>query len=133
MTELADEVISDVTQILEQQDDVKVAFLFGSLASGRVRLESDVDVGIACAKVLTSARKLELMDFLAVATGRPIDLIDLTTAPFTVLGQALKGRRLFVRDTGIYAAVLRKLWYDVADIKPNYDYVLQRRREKFTG
>ena len=132
-TASVEDVISEVTQILERQEDVLVAFLFGSLVSGRVRPESDVDVGIACDGPLTSGRKLELIDTLAVATGRPIDLIDLTTAPFTVLGQALKGKRLMVRDTSVYAAVLRKLWYDIADIKPNYDHVLQRRRKKFTG
>ena len=64
MTALAEEVISEVTQKLELQDDVKVAFLFGSIASGRVRPESDIDVGIACHEPVTSARKLELMDLL---------------------------------------------------------------------
>jgi predicted nucleotidyltransferase len=129
---LAEDLISAVTHILQEHADVKVAFLFGSLASGRVRPDSDIDLGVASDAPLSPGRKLQLMDELAIATGRTIDLVDLTTASFTLLGQALKGRRLLVRDTGIYAAILRKLWYDVADIKPNYDYVLQRRRERFT-
>ena len=84
-----------------------------------------------------NARTEALVAGAAFTAGIPLSgsdyLIDLTTAPFTVLGQALKGKRLMVRDTSVYAAVLRKLWYDIADIKPNYDHVLQRRRKKFTG
>ena len=82
--------------------------------------------------VSSAARKLELMDALAVAFGRPIDLVDLRTAPVPVLHQALTtGICISKKDKDLYAELLRKLWYDRADIMPNYELILQARRRRF--
>ena len=73
------------------------------------------------------------MDEIAGVFGRPIDLVDLSTAPAPVLRQVLTtGVCTLKKDVNLYANLLRKLWYDQADIMPNYGMILRRRRERFT-
>jgi len=72
------------------------------------------------------------MDELACTFGRSIDLVDLTTASPPLVRQVLtEGVVILKRDCGLYAWLLRKLWYDQADIMPNYNLILRRRRERF--
>jgi len=121
-----------IRAILEAHDDILVAFVFGSATSGRERQDSDLDVGVAGPDPLSPSRKLAIMDELACSFGRPIDLVDLATAPPLLLRQVLtKGVIILKRDVSTYAWLLRKLWYDQADIMPNYRSVLRRRRERF--
>ena len=118
--------------VLRRHPEVQVAFLFGSMARGSEHRDSDLDVGIASTAPMSPDQKLLLSDDLAVEFGRPVDLVDLTTASPPVLRQAIMGIRVLKRDTGVYAALLRKLWYDDADIMPNYNMILRTRRERFT-
>ena len=127
-----DSLSEQMRAALEASADIQVAFVFGSLARGEENPASDLDIGVAAHKPLSAARKLELMDALAVAFGRPIDLVDLRTAPVPVLHQALTtGICILKEDKGLYAELLRKLWYDRADIMPNYELILQARRRRF--
>ena len=129
---ISNDVIERAKGVLEKQGDVLVVVVFGSVAKGGTRPASDLDIGVAGRSPLTANRRLELMDELAVAVGRPIDLVDLATAPFPVLGQALtKGKCVIKSDSTVYASLIRKLWYDNADIRPNYDYVLRYRQKRF--
>jgi predicted nucleotidyltransferase len=52
--------------------------MFGSCARGTTRAGSDVDLGVAGLPV---SRLAALESALARAAGRPVDLVDLTTAP----------------------------------------------------
>ena len=38
--------IDDLTNYLRQQSDIKLAILFGALATGTARSDSDIDIGI---------------------------------------------------------------------------------------
>ena len=111
---------------------VGLAFVFGSMARGEETQGSDLDIGVAASRPLTAARKLELMDALALAFGRPVDLVDLQVAAVPVLHQALtSGVCILKKDKPLYAELLRKLWYDRADIMRNCEMVLQTRRKQF--
>ncbi len=123
---------TQVQAILERHNAIQLAFIFGSTANGKARSDSDLDIGLAATTSLTAAQKLELMDELAVEFGRPIDLVDLTTAPPPILSQILtKGVCILKKDVNLYAALIKKVWYDQADFMPNYNMILQRRRQKF--
>src|ERR1035437_3366481 len=51
-----------------------LALLFGSVAQGRQRADSDLDIAVAAKQALTSTEKMTLIEALAECTGRPIDL-----------------------------------------------------------
>ena len=94
MTASIHSVIAGIRSVLEHNPNVRLAMLFGSLATGRDRPDSDVDVAILADRPLSAELKAEWIGALSAATGRPVDLVDLRTAGEPLLGQVLKGRRL---------------------------------------
>ena len=124
--------VEPVRQLLSHQSDLHVAFAFGSMAHGAQRFDSDLDVAVAAHAPLSSGRKLELIEALAELTGRPVDLIDLQrTGPLVFRKALTTGVCVLKRDASLYAELLRKLWYDHADLLPLHDLILRRRRERF--
>ncbi len=69
-----------IVSVLERHPSVSMAILFGSLAAGRGRPDSDLDLAVSATAPLTVDARIELIDELAAALGRPIDLIDLNQA-----------------------------------------------------
>ena len=132
---LSSEVMIDADKVraaMAGHDEIQIAFVFGSVARNSEGPGSDLDIGVAAAAPVTAEQKLALMDALAMAFGRPVDIVDLSTAPVPVLRQALTtGVCILKKDINLYANLLRKLWYDQADLMPNYEMILRRRRERF--
>ena len=123
--------ITGVTDYLQQRGDIKQAILFGSLAAGLERPDSDIDLAIEKKHPLSAKEKAELIGELAVITGRAVDLIDLKTAGEPILGQILKyGKRLFGSDAD-YAEVSLKHLYAQADFVPYIDRTLKERRQQW--
>jgi predicted nucleotidyltransferase len=111
---------------------VGLAVLFGSVAWGRARRDSDVDLAVAGAAPLTADEKAALIADLAVLTGRPVDLIDLSTAGTDILRQALrKGRLVYLKDRALYAELIKRLVFEQADWLPYRDRILAERRRKW--
>ena len=124
--------ILEIQKILESEEDIVVAILFGSLARGDEGFESDLDLGISTEGDLTPDRKMTLIEQLAAATGRPVDLVDLRNANPIIRTQILtKGRMLVKRDSGVYADLVRSMIYDNTDVMPYYNRILKERRERF--
>jgi predicted nucleotidyltransferase len=82
-----------VTATLANHLDVQLAIVFGSVAQGSARHESDVGVAIQAARSMNAEEKLQLIGQPAAATGRPLDFIDLRTVGEPLLGQILKHGR----------------------------------------
>lgn len=72
--------LTRLAALLEQQPDIILAIAFGSLASGRARPESDLDIAVLADLPLGERRRRELIALLARECGRPVDLVDLRTA-----------------------------------------------------
>ena len=120
--------------ILSGHPSVEMAFLFGSLAAGHGRRESDLDLVVATANPLTPQTKIELIEDLAVAIGRPVDLIDLAQAHGPLLQQVVtRGRMVLCKNRTLYAELLRRLAYDEADVMPYYRRMLSERRQAWLG
>ncbi len=62
---------------IDTQPRIRLAILFGSLAVGRERVDSDLDLATDAGRRITSDEKLVLITELAKRTGRPVDLVDL--------------------------------------------------------
>ena len=81
---------------------------------------------------LDAAEKMQLIEALTLATGRPVDLIDLKTAGVPLLGQILATGRRILGSNADHAALLRRHLFDAADFQPYVERMLRERRQAWT-
>ena len=60
-TSTASPVDDQLREVLSQFPVVQLAILFGSLASGRARPDSDLDLGIVCARLISVDEKIAII------------------------------------------------------------------------
>lgn len=120
-----------ITELLKNWPEIKAAWLFGSVAKGTATEKSDIDIAIYTRQPLDTEKHIELVEELALLTGRAVDLIDLKRAGEPLLGEILKkGVQLFGSQE-IYAALIKQHIYDTADFLPYAERILAERREKW--
>ncbi len=118
--------------LLAQHPDIRLAYLFGSLARGEARADSDLDLAILTEDPLTPERKILLIEELALASGRAIDLIDLKEAGEPLLGEIL-GKGIRVKGANsLHAELIARHLFDSADFLPYVRRMLAERRAKWT-
>jgi predicted nucleotidyltransferase len=69
-----------VAAVLDRHPNIGVALIFGSLARNAANAGSDLDLAVAGRRPLDATEKVRLIEELALATGRPVDLIDLQSS-----------------------------------------------------
>ncbi len=120
-------------EVLSGFPQIKLAILFGSVANGKAKVHSDLDLAVIAEKPLQAAEKIQIIEALAMATGRPIDLVDVYAAPEPLLGQVLKhGRRVLGTDQ-TYAKLLYRHLIEQADFVPLQNRILTERRMAWIG
>jgi len=123
--------IKELKSLLEQESDIELAILFGSLATDSYSPSSDLDIAIKKRKPLTVKNKIVLIEKMTQITGRAIDLIDLSIVGEPLLGQILKhGIRLIGTPTN-YANLALEHIYAQTDFVPYIERALQERRQKW--
>ncbi len=123
-----------IEQVLARHPSIVVAILFGSLAADHSRKDSDLDLAVASTSPLDTQIRIQLIEELAVALGRPVDLIDLALTHGPLLQQILtKGRLLICTDRTRYANLLLRVVYEEADVMPYYHRILAERRRAWIG
>jgi predicted nucleotidyltransferase len=96
------DTISELRAVLSAFPRIELVIVFGSVARGRERPDSDVDIAVAARRALSVEQKIALIEAMAERTGRPIDLIDLRTIGEPLLGQILRhGQPLGARCASI--------------------------------
>lgn len=85
------------------------AVLFGSLARGQARPDSDIDIAVSFGRPMSADLHGALVGLIAVEAGRPVDLVDLETAPPLILSRALAGRELLCEDTALRARLAERV------------------------
>jgi predicted nucleotidyltransferase len=123
-----EDMISALQACLEQQPGICLGILFGSVASGAARADSDIDIAILQNHPMSVAEKTALIEKIALLCGRPVDLIDLATAGEPLLGEILKGKRLTGSNES-FARLMTKHLLDVADFLPLQQRILKERRD----
>lgn len=135
------DIIFEPSQVLDAQlkvvlarfPKIALAILFGSVALGRQRADSDLDIAVAADEPLTVDDRLAIISVLAERTGRSIDLIDLKVAPEPLLGQVLRhGRRILGSDT-LYGELISRHLFEQADFMPYRTRLLAERRMAWIG
>lgn len=109
-----------------------LAMLFGSIALGRQRSDSDLDIVIAADLALTAAEKMAILEALPAGTGRPIDLIDLNVVGEPLLGQIVRHDRRILGNDGAYGRLISRHLFEQADFMPYRTRVLAERRAAWT-
>jgi predicted nucleotidyltransferase len=118
---------------ISTQSGIGLAILFGSLAAGEGRAESDLDLAVDAGRRLTASEKMALISELAGRTGRPVDLVDIHAVGEPPLGQILQhGKRILGSDT-LYANLIRRHLFDQADYLPYRNRILAERRQAWIG
>ncbi len=124
------EILNTLKETLSRFPELKLAILFGSFSDGRDTKDSDLDVAVAGESVLTVEQKMQMIEVLAQAFGRAIDLIDLQTKREPIFSQAItKGRMIFCRDTNLYAEFMKTVMFNAADFLPIRSRILRERRQ----
>lgn len=126
-------VDNQLREVLSGFPELILALVFGSIAQGRQRRDSDLDIAVAAEQALTAVHKMAIIDALAEQTGRPVDLIDLKGVAEPLLGQILRhGRRLLGSD-GEYGKLISRHLFEQADFMPYRNRVLAERRAAWIG
>ncbi len=120
-------MLNELTAFLDSQPDIRLAILFGSAATNRLRFDSDIDLAVQCDAPLTAARKMALIEHVALISGRPVDLIDLKTIGQPLLGYILQGKRLKGSSETLAKLAYRNL-IEQADFLPLIERTLTERR-----
>ena len=129
----AADINKQLQEVLTRFPDLVLALVFGSVAKGRQRIDSDLDIAVAAKQALTVDDKMAIIAALAEQTGRPIDLIDLKVVAGPLLGQIVRhGRRLLGSDAE-YGRLLSRHVFEQADFMPYRNRVLAERRAAWIG
>jgi predicted nucleotidyltransferase len=119
---------------MARHPSVVLAILFGSVAKHHARSDSDLDLAVSTSTPLTPQTHTALIKDLALAFGRPVDLVDLTHIHNPLLQQILThGRRVLCQDRTRYAELLLRMVYEEADCMPYYRRILSDRRQAWIG
>lgn len=111
--------VESLTRALETVPGVRLAVLFGSVARGTNRPDSDLDVGVLLSEPPTGNVEALLTDALEQATGRTVDLILLDTAPPLLRFEiAREGRALVERQPGDWTGFRARAMVDWWDWAP---------------
>ena len=120
---------TEIVTAVQMIDGLDLAVIFGSIAQGKARADSDLDIAVRYAAPLDAEQKLTLIRALGSASGRSVDLIDLHTAGPIIAREALtKGKRIFGTNTD-FASQLSRTLIDYADFAPLIERTLRERRE----
>ena len=120
-----DAIIDDLKRALTGEEEVAAAYLFGSLARGEDRRDSDIDLAVlfreSPPKVLVGPVSA-LHDRLERALGREIDLVVLNGAPVDLVHRVLRdGVLVNERDPAKRVAFEVKARNEYFDLKPYLD------------
>ncbi len=127
------DTLQRLADLLSRDADIDLAILFGSVATGCERADSDIDLAVLTRAPLTAERKHALTASIADAAGRPVDLVDLHTAGVGLTGIILRtGKRLVCRQPRIWAELLARNLVDSADFLPYRERILTERRQAWT-
>ena len=129
----APRIDDQLLDVLARFPTVELAVLFGSIALGRQRPDSDLDIAVSAHRALTAAEKIAIIEALAERTGRPVDLVDLKVVAEPLLGQIVRhGRRLLGSDSA-YGQLISRHLFEQADFMPYRARVLADRRAAWAG
>lgn len=93
-------------------------YVFGSVADGAERADSDVDLAFLAGRGGDRRRVLDIQERIAKALGRDVDLVDLAVAPTILQVQAIgEGHLIDAPDPDAVAFFEVRVFRDYQDLK----------------
>jgi predicted nucleotidyltransferase len=133
-TELLPAVLDVLRQRLALDGDLVAVWLFGSVARGEARPDSDVDVAFLARRSVPPLAVFDAAQDLAVTLGRDVDLVDLSQALTVFRAQVVtSGRRLFAADTTAADTFEMYALSDYARLSEERREVVARFEERYLG
>ena len=127
------QIDAQLRDVFAHFQNIELVMLFGSVALGRQRADSDLDIAVAAKQTLTARERMALVGALAERTGRPVDLIDLHGVSEPLLGQIVRhGRRVLGSDT-LYGKLISRHVFEQTDFMPYRTRLLAERRMAWIG
>jgi uncharacterized protein len=121
-----------LVKLFQAKPEISVALLFGSCANDEQTFNSDIDVAVLSNRPFSSEFKKQLIEELALVTGRSVDLIDLRTVGQPLLGQILKNPIRLKGEDGALATLYVRHVIEVADFMPYVHRTLRERQQAWT-
>jgi predicted nucleotidyltransferase len=107
------------TYFRERPEAFAAAYVFGSVSNCTAKPNSDLDIAVMPLQPITAESKMALIKDLAEISGRPIDIVDLSTANGAILKQALTtGRRLANNNNTKNAEAFSRMLAYETDLAP---------------
>lgn len=129
-----DQLRQEIRSVLASWPNVELVWIYGSYAMGRARPESDIDIAVAGRAPLTIEERIEVAQTLERTLGLEVDLVDLTQERGVIASQVLTGGRLIYSKSSVrLAALIKRLWFDRADVWPTRDRIFRKIRRKAFG
>lgn len=112
------EPILKTKDILEKDGNVVFAVLFGSAASGKMRRDSDIDIGIFFKRPPTGLKLLSLMNAFSNTAGKDVHVVVLNSASAFLRHQVMKNRVVLAKkDDAAYTRFREKTISDYQEYK----------------
>lgn len=123
--------IETLRDVIDEFADVRLAYLFGSVAAGSARPSSDLDVAVLLTPKADATLLGRMTDALESASGRTVDLVDLATAPPLLAHEITKnGKLVLSRDEDDRIAFVTRAiarYLDTAYLRRvQHDYLRER-------
>lgn len=118
-----------VRKVLSTFNDIEIAVIFGSVATGQEKRESDVDIAVMASHALSHEQHIKIIDAVALEFGRPVDLIDLKTVGQPLLNQIVAHGRLVLGSTDAWSNLVYRNLVDQADFMPLQRRLLKERQD----
>jgi predicted nucleotidyltransferase len=126
-------LIAAIGVVFQAHPEIQLAVLFGSVAAGKHRRDSDIDVAVDIGRPLTAVEKMEFVAQFAEKTGHPVDVVDLHRVGEPLLGKILANGVRMVGSKARYGDLIRKHLFDAADFMPYRSRILRERRREWTA
>ena len=121
-----------VKKVLTRFATIDLAIVFGSVAKNQATAQSDLDIAINSLTPLGVEAKIDIINSLAQATGRPIDLVDLREVGEPLLGQIVQHGKWLIGTDAQKGALLSQHLIDAADFSPYRIRILAERLRAWT-
>ncbi|MGI6285867.1 nucleotidyltransferase domain-containing protein [Neomoorella humiferrea] len=110
-------IYKQLKSYFNEQQNIRMAFLFGSRAKGRARPGSDADVGIYLEPGYTRQDIYRIWNELEDMLGLKVDLLVLNETTPSLAWTALKGKPLFIRDQSFYIRYMLDISREAEDFQ----------------
>ncbi|RME91424.1 MAG: nucleotidyltransferase domain-containing protein [Candidatus Hydrogenedentota bacterium] len=125
-------LIKKLERFFEGQPEIKIAILYGSYAKGNPHAKSDVDIGVASRKTLSTEEKLNLIGELEQVIGKNIDLVDILGPSRFVVWQMLRyGVVVKKSDEKLWQRIYLRTVHWLMDVYPIIQKVQDLRKKAF--